>query len=442
MAKRELAFLGLSNLKNNNNKLTFVDLFAGCGGLSLGLEQSGFKPVFVNELNEDAIYTYKVNRQEEFPYLSDERFYTNDVKDLVLDQRKLDDLKSFLKSFHGVDVENMTKGLDLLVGGPPCQGYSGIGHRRSYSVDKEQMISNHLYQDMAFLISELNPKMFLFENVRGLLSARWTKGGKKGEIWEDVRDTFINLDQYSIRHKLVYSKDYGVPQNRPRVLLVGIRNDLDFEFKDDGDQFIAGGLLPNPRDHSTTPPHLEDLLSDLIDPEYKNGVPTTTYPTDSQNEIQSKFRMGRDGHIAEKGDLLTEQEYSKHNSLVTAKFRHMIKNNGRIPPRFRTKKFSQKVLKSVWGEYGPNITITSLADDYVHWVQPRTLTVRECARIQGFPDWYQFMGKRTTGGIRRAGNPRKSIHFREVPKYTQIGNAVPVQLAKILGKHFRGILKR
>ena len=427
-------------MKSDNNKLTLVDLFAGCGGLSLGLEQSGFNPIFVNELNEDALATYQVNRREEFPYLMKKPFYTNDVKDLVVDPKKLEDLKSCLKSSHGVDVENKGKDLDLLVGGPPCQGYSGIGHRRSYSVDKKQLISNHLYQDMAYLINELNPKMFMFENVRGLLSSRWTKDGKKGEIWQDVRDTFMNLNQYSIRHKLVYAKDYGVPQNRPRVLLVGIRNDLCFEFKDDDDQFIAGGLLPNPKDYSVSPPHLEDLLSDLIDPEYKNGVPTTRYSTDSQNEIQSKFRMDKDGHIAEKGDLLTEQEYSKHNSLVREKFRHMIKNNGRIPPRFKTKKFSQKVLNPVWEGNGPNITITSLPDDYVHWIQPRTLTVRECARVQGFPDWYQFMGKRTTGGLRRAGNPRESIHYREVPKYTQVGNAVPVQLAKVLGHHFREIL--
>ena len=81
-----------------------------------------------------------------------------------------------------------------------------------------------------------------------------------------------------------------------------------------------------------------------------------------------------------------------------------------------------------------------MPDDYVHWLQPRTLTVREWARLQTFPDWYQFKGKRTTGGIRRAGNPRESIHFREVPKYTQIGNAVPVQLATILGDHFKNIL--
>jgi len=82
-----------------------------------------------------------------------------------------------------------------------------------------------------------------------------------------------------------------------------------------------------------------------------------------------------------------------------------------------------------------------MPDDYVHFSQPRTLTVREWARLQLFPDWYRFMGKRTTGGIRRAGNPREGIFDREVPKYTQIGNAVPVGLAERVGKHFKVILE-
>ena len=119
----------------------------------------------------------------------------------------------------------------------------------------------------------------------------------------------------------------------------------------------------------------------------------------------------------------------------------MIKNNGEIPEHLKTKKFSQRVLPSKWGNKGPTITACSLPDDFVHYSQPRSLTVREWARLQTFPDWYEFKGKRTTGGIRRAGNPRKSIFDREVPKYTQIGNAVPVKLAFEIGKHFVKILK-
>ena len=141
-----------------------------------------------------------------------------------------------------------------------------------------------------------------------------------------------------------------------------------------------------------------------------------------------------------KGSLVTEHEYSKHSEIVIKKFKNMIKNGGIISKEFKTKKFSQRLLKAKWGLNGPNITATSLPDDYVHFSQPRVLTVREWARLQGFPDWYQFDGKRTTGGLRRAGNPRAGIYERELPKYTQIGNAVPVLLARAIGNHFKKIL--
>ncbi len=126
---------------------------------------------------------------------------------------------------------------------------------------------------------------------------------------------------------------------------------------------------------------------------------------------------------------------------MVEKFEAMLAGDGRVPARFATKKFAQRVLPENWDEgVGPTITATSLPDDYVHFSQPRTLTVREWARLQGFPDRYQFSGKRTTGGLRRAGNPRLGVFDRELPKYTQIGNAVPVQLAYQIGVHLRDIL--
>jgi len=118
----------------------------------------------------------------------------------------------------------------------------------------------------------------------------------------------------------------------------------------------------------------------------------------------------------------------------------MLDNDGVIQAKYKTKKFAQRLLTRKWNGKGPNITATSLPDDYVHFSQPRTLTVREWARLQMFPDWYIFKGKRHTGGIRRAGNPQKGIFDREVPKYTQIGNAVPVELARRVGLNLRKLL--
>ena len=155
---------------------------------------------------------------------------------------------------------------------------------------------------------------------------------------------------------------------------------------------------------------------------------------------QKKLRTKKDGTVYKKGDMLTEHEYSNHAEKIVKKFQHMIDNNGEIPEEMKTKKFAQRVIPKKWNSSGPNITATSLPDDFVHYSQPRSLTVREWARLQMFPDWYEFSGKRTTGGRRRAGDPSREDWTRETPKYTQIGNAVPVKLAEEIGRHMKSLI--
>ena len=421
--------------KLHNNDFTFIDLFAGCGGLSLGLEQAGFFPLYVNELNKDALETYLINRDKEFPHLR-KKFSSTDIKDIVSN-------KEFFKNFHhdlnttfGRDFKKNP--VDLIAGGPPCQGFSGIGVRRSYAVDKERLPSNHLYQDMAYFVSVMKPKIFLFENVRGLLNSRWTKNGEKGEIFKDVLKTFKNISNYSVTYKLIHAKDYGVPQNRPRVLIIGIKNDirkLDRIIIDS----LDAGLLPKPTNDY---PNLKEVLSDLIDKKFEYGGSTINYPSAPRSVWQKEIRKHQTGgKISKKGEKLTDHEYSNHSCTTQEKFSYMIANDGEIPNHLKTKKFVQRLLLKKWGSKGPTITVTSLPDDFVHYSQARVPTVREWARLQTFPDWYQFSGKRTTGGIKRAGNPKESNFDRDVPKYTQIGNAVPVKLAYEIGKHFTKILK-
>jgi len=440
---------------------SMVDLFAGCGGLSQGFENASFTPVFVNELNHDALSTYLKNRHHSLGGLlfsENEALRENDAQ--TLKGKRLDVMISDLENIPEIDfrfdtIASSANGagstLDVLTGGPPCQGYSGIGIRRSYSVDRKEIPSNQLYQRMAKVIERLRPRIFLFENVRGLLNAKWTKEG--GEpIWPDVKAAFRAIPGYEVRWSLVYAKNYGVPQNRPRVLLVGIRKDIlescDFLTpKACPEDAVKCGFLPKP-----TPgeyPDLCDLLGDLEDPEVDNifrsgnfvqgKFETHNYPHPAKTKAQKMLRAAPHWKPQEKVKL-TEQEYSKHKPAVVQKFIHMLENNGQIPSQFQTKKFSQRVLRKRWGNHEPNITATSLADDYVHYSQPRVLTVREWARLQLFPDWYQFCGKRTTGGLRRAGNPQAGLFDREAPKYTQIGNAVPVALAERVGEHFRRVL--
>jgi DNA (cytosine-5)-methyltransferase 1 len=417
-------------------KLFVADFFAGCGGLSLGLELAGFHPAFVNEINSDALESYLINRESMYPHLRNKAFHCHDVKELVLSPDRLRNVSSSLKSEFGID--SLAGELDLLVGGPPCQGFSGIGHRRSYSVDKVQLPSNHLYEDFSYVINVLKPKIFLFENVKGLLSARWHSGGEKGEIWQDVRKTFSSLAGYETRFSLVHAKDYGVSQNRPRVLLVGIRLDVLAKASHLLVTNVADGFLPEP---SYGAADLQDLLGDLVDEGYENGGSTVKYPKPASTDIQRFFRTNSDGKVARVGHSVTEHDYSKHAPAILEKFRYMQAHNGEIHSSMTTKKFAQRVLPAVWGAGGPSITATSLPDDYVHYSQPRTLTVREWARLQGFPDSYRFAGSRTTGGIRRAGNPRAGIFSRELPKYTQIGNAVPVFLGRAVGEHFARICR-
>lgn len=444
----------------NSRVYGMVDLFAGCGGLSLGFENAGFTPAFVNELNDDAMATYLANRPHELgglKFRDNTSLRCNDAHELK--GKRLEQLVSDLENLREIDLKFDTisakagggSTLDVLAGGPPCQGYSGIGIRRSYAVDRKEIPSNQLYVRMAQVITRLRPRIFLFENVRGLLNAKWTKEG--GEpIWLDVFAEFKSIPGYEVRWELVYAKDYGVPQNRPRVLLVGIRKDIiaasDLLDPDaHPENAVDCGFLPK-KAVKRLYPDLVDLLGDLVDhrveevlrsQDFPSGVfETTKYPRKPKPGAAEDLRRPPKWAPDMRVDL-TDQQYSRHKLAVVEKFDHMIVNGG-IPEHFKTKKFSQRVLRRRWDNHEPNITATSLPDDYVHYSQPRILTVREWARLQLFPDWYVFKGKRTTGGIRRAGNPREGLFDREVPKYTQIGNAVPVGLAQAVGQHFRNVL--
>ena len=423
----------------DDDSLKFIDLFAGCGGLSLGLEKARFKPVLFSELNESAADTYRINRKEE------KIEYIRDVKDI-----KKKDVKDFRK-------------IDLVCGGPPCQGYSAIGIRRSHKAEKVKMPKNRLYNQMIRIIDIVEPKIFLFENVRGILTGKWRAEGKKGEIFRTVFEDFHKKfrENYHVRWELVKSSSYGIPQNRPRLFMVGLRKSLKFckkyekEFAKRDSNIIeqlkknfplktgyalSDGFFPKPKQDKKIPGPM-DCIGDLVDENYViNGFMTRKYLADPDSPFQKEIREKKNGGYFKKGEELTEQEYSRHNPTTKDKFQHMIENNGEFPEDYESNKFAQRVLKPEWKDGKPSITITSLPDDYVHYSQPRILTVREWARLQTFPDWYKFEGPRTTGGERRAGTPKSTADQIETPKYTQIGNAVPVGLAYLIGEHFKTLL--
>lgn len=395
----------------------------------MGFELAGFQPLLFSEINKDAAATFKANRSGDVVEVGDiYKFSDADIRGVMNQWAK-----------RGIDD------VDVVAGGPPCQGYSGIGHRRTFDLEKQDIPSNQLFHQMVRFVSAVRPKIFLFENVGGLLSAKWRKTGENGEIFRDVLKEFLNIEGYSVRWQLVHSKNYGVPQRRPRVLIVGLRKDT---FDLGGNPIsnektllaptaIEDGYLPKP---TFNPPTIKELLSDLTDPRFEYGGETKKYKSEPKNSIQKRLRTRMDGQLMGKGSALTQQEYSNHAPRIREKFAYMIANNSEIPEEMRTKKFAQKVLPAKWGPDGPNITATSMPDDFVHYSQPRILTVREWARLQMFPDWYLFKGPRTTGGRRRAGDPSAGIWDRDVPRYTQIGNAVPVELARNVGMHLASLL--
>ena len=536
--------------------LTSIDLFAGCGGLSLGLEKAGFETVFVNELNADAMDSFLINRARN-PYLKEKQNHSYDIMELTQNPKALEKLRGRLHKELG--------DIGIVCGGPPCQGYSGIGHRSTFknlNSQKEDIPTNHLYKEMAKFIGELAPRAFIFENVRGLLSARKTASGKKGEFWKDIQREFKAIKVtppgkrkeycYIIQWKLLLAKDYGVPQNRPRVIMIGIREDVHNLLPDAIKENRQDAFYPSKTNGA---PDLIDVLGDLIDVKYGNKIGVTTkYPKNAnlKNQFQIELRrISRKGKVAAKGDPLTEHLYSNHSPQVVRKYKRIHKSkqsllgpqqeqlanerckryveykdykykNKVLKERFVNdfypllnepelekirqkeisssakkgtlyirilnevekkvldavegnhlnkkskiwkslseedqnrirhnlskivkkkayqKKFSQRLLPERWDKNGPNITITGGTEDLIHFSQPRTLTVREWARLQGFPDWYQFAGHRTTGGRRRAGDPDKGDWTRDLPKYTQIGNAVPVKLAYEIGKHLKDLIK-
>jgi len=414
-------------------KLSCVDLFSGCGGIALGLERAGFKPLLFSEINDHAAASYQANRSKDILRIKD-------IADLS--NSRIESLKREWKQKLGIER------LDLVTGGPPCQGYSGIGHRRTFKLDKSSIPSNQLFKEMVRVIKGFEPKIFLFENVQGLLASSWNRDGSGGSIFKEVVGTFKSLTQYEVRWQLVSAGDYGVPQNRPRVLLVGVLKELCVEvpaaIPDEttilAPTAIVDGLLPPSL--GTPAPSIESALSDLVDRNFQYGRETTKYPLAPQTDLQRQLRRQKSGTGQLADDQLTEHKYSKHKPRIQQKFQYMIDHGGRIPERMQTKKFAQRVLPRVWGEAGPTITVTSMPDDYVHFSQARSLTVREWARLQTFPDWYRFEGPRTTGGRRRAGDPSKGIWERDVPRYTQIGNAIPVELAFHVGKHLASLIRK
>ena len=396
--------------------LKYIDLFAGAGGLSEGFIRAGFEPIAHVEMNKDACDTLKTRTafhylkendriDEYYDYLkgkiSREDFWSKIpehlIKSVINSEISAETLPSI---FERIDKELGKKKVDLVIGGPPCQAYSVAGRARDPKGMSEDP-RNYLYKYYVEFLKRYKPKMFVFENVPGILSAN--NGGYLELIFEAVKEAGYELDK-----RVLNAKHFGVLQDRKRVIIIGWKKSLKHiypQFEENEPQFEV----------------LKDLFSDL--PIIQNGKgewgvsdyskPTTDYLEKSGIRNCNDFTTQ---HIARPNN---------ENDLEIYKIAVENWNNGhrlnysKLPPRLikhsNTSSFVNR-FQVVNGSGISHTVVAHICADGHYYIHPdikqnRSITVREAARIQSFPDDYFFEKSRTTA-------------------FKQIGNAVPVLMAE------------
>ena len=353
-------------------QITVVDLFAGVGGLSYGFAHNeNFKLLLANEYKEDIAKAYSLNHPN--------------VKMLVCDIKDLTE-ETLKKEIPGE--------IDLVVGGPPCQSYSTLGKRQ----DDDRA---HLFKEYCRILTILQPKMFLFENVTGILSVN---GGK---LFEELQKCFENIG-YELKYKVLNAADFGVPEIRERVILVGTMGKNTFEYP-----LPTHGEKEGLKAYIT----LEDALSDL--PIMESGEENNEYASSPINEFQEFV------HDCNK----LRDNASPKNGEHLIKLMKALPDGGSkedLPIELRPKSgFGNTYAKMWWKRPAPTITRNFACPSSSRCIHPRdsrALSTREGARLQSFPDSYKFYGSRSM-------------------KNLEIGNAVPpllsIALAKQVEKFFQ-----
>lgn len=406
-------------------KKTYIDLFAGCGGLSLGLSQSGWKGIFAIEKSPFAFATLKYNLIDNLNHF--------EWQDWL--ETKEHDINEILKTKHK-ELKSLRGKVDLVAGGPPCQGFSTAGSRN------EDDHRNELIHSYIQFIRFVQPKIIFFENVKGF-TQRFEKNRSKGIKYSEfvqkaLRRSGKDFVGYEVYGQIVDFSEFGVPQKRSRFILVGIRKDI-FENSDKSPSSFFE-LLKNNRVSFLMNKgiglsvNLTDAISDLlkqngkIDCPDSKGFHSSIYGR-AKSSYQKLMRLK-----TSQNTVPDSHRFANHSLDTVNLFQTLLsdvpkgkKIEGKEREKFNLKKRSIIVLNPD----KPAPTLTSHPDDYVHYCEPRILSVREYARIQTFPDWFEFKEKYTTGG---------KLRISEVPRYTQVGNAIPPLFAEQVGKALTQIL--
>ena len=408
----------MSNKLNLHKKGTYIDLFSGCGGLSLGLGNAGWEGLFAVEKDSMAFSTFKHNLIDgshahfNWPDWLPQQATT--IQDLL---EKYPEQLSALKG-----------SVDLIAGGPPCQGFSLAGRRNAKDP------RNKLSDEYIKMVEIISPKYLLLENVRGFnASFKASEGEKTKKPHSMIVKAKLEKLGYEVFTNFLCSADFGVPQKRTRFIMIGIKKDLvEKDFKNPFEvltetkrEFLVNKKLP--LKHVKVSDAIGDLLVNENGLTYHSGNEISGFKKVdyvSPNRQSKYLRLMRSNLGLEAPNSL---RLARHKPTTIEKFnkiQKICKPGVSLNDAMRLEIGTRKQAITVLNANEPSKTLTTLPDDLLHYAEPRILTVREMARIQSFPDDFDILGKYTTGGERRT---------QECPRYTQVGNAVPPLLGEALG---------
>lgn len=415
----------------------FIDVFAGAGGLSLGLLNAGWTGLFAIEKSSMAFETLRwnlINREGEGPRFEWPNWLPTEAICI----------ETILEKYHS-QLRDL-QGLPLLAGGPPCQGFSIAGRRRASDE------RNRLFERYLKLVDLVKPKMLLIENVMGFtMPFKKTERGIDGV--EIDQDAFNAAEELRVRLKdmkyksflpfspslTVIARDFGIPQRRARYINIAISEDfLALQPSINPFEILVKRRIPFLQDKSLPSDReitVEEAISDL---KKSNGYAACIEPSmarflqgkygEAETEYQLLMRRLLNGNLIEEGQIADSHRFPNHNANTAEKFQQIIdtcRSGVHLNSEERHRLGIGKHCIASLAKDEACFTLTSLPDDLIHYCEPRILTVREYARIQSFPDWFHFKSQYTTGGKRRQV---------EVPRYTQVANAVPPLLAEVLGQ--------
>lgn len=455
--------------------MKYVDLFSGCGGLSLGIERAGGELLLAVEKSDMAARTFHHNLIGDAADLPTWELHIGaDIGEQVKRRMVVKELSAFLAEDELVE-QLSAQDLDLIVGGPPCQGFSLAGRRNPSD------IRNRLAWEYLELVERAQPKAVVIENVVGMSQKFSTQ---ESSSFDQLQQALAETEPgYVVQGVLVNAMHYGAPQHRPRLMIIGLRKDIarlagvkstgtlwKSHFADEQKADIPD-LAPIPTIQGKNVRTIGEAISDLA----TDSDPAPSRKTAYQRDMQSfDWRLAvrkTNGvplnHVFRKHAVRTVQRFRFYQYLALSGLdQRLLGRAANLEPEdarlfmklkltdaplpavspdktilaesleqlcdlamgLLTKKHSQKVL--AWDK--PARTVVTLPDDYVHPLEPRIFTVRELARFQGFPDDFEFLGKETTGAQRRRV---------EVPQYSQVGNAVSPWLSYAVGLRLATVLK-